>query len=196
MHDPMTDDELPPPGERVIARLRPHARQLVRPAVFVILVAAAGGYGFGVFQAALAWVNVVIAVLVIVFVISGGIVPLLRWLGRRYLVTTRRLVVVGGLGVRTRQELLHARGYDVTVRRRGIQGVFRSGDVLVFPGDDPPIVLTDVPSADLVVAVLHDLVEAHAARRVAPEPTWDQIVQGSDPRRPEFRGGGSRRDVR
>ncbi|UBQ01503.1 hypothetical protein [Curtobacterium sp. TXMA1] len=32
-----------PPPERVVARLRPHARRLVRPAVFVVLVALAGG---------------------------------------------------------------------------------------------------------------------------------------------------------
>ncbi|WP_169795811.1 PH domain-containing protein [Curtobacterium ammoniigenes] len=174
----MTDDQLPPPGERVIARLRPHARRLVRPSLFVIVVVGAGGAGFGVFQAQLAWLNVVIAALVAFFVVVGGLMPLLRWLGQRYVVTTRRLVVVHGLGTRTRQELLHARGYDVTVRRRGLQGIFRTGDVLVFPGEDPPIVMRDVPSADLVVAVLHDLVEAHAARRGPSGPSWEQILRG------------------
>ncbi|OIH96983.1 PH domain-containing protein [Curtobacterium sp. MCBA15_001] len=169
-----------PPPERVVARLRPHARSLVRPAVFVVLVAVAGGFGFGVFQAQFAWVNVVIAVLVVVLVLFGGIVPLVRWLTQRYVLTTRRLVVVRGLGTRTRQELLHARGYDVTVRRRGLQGLFRSGDVLVFPGDDPAVVLADVPHADLVVAVLHDLVETYEARRRHREPDWDEIVGGAD----------------
>jgi hypothetical protein len=100
-------------------------------------------------------------------------------MSQRYVVTTRRLVVSHGLGTRTRRELLHSRGYDVTVRRRGAQGLFRSGDVLVFPGDDPALVLTDVPHADLVVAVLHDLVEAHEARRRYREPDWDDIVRGT-----------------
>lgn len=67
----------------------------------------------------------------------------------------------------------------MTVRRRGAQGLFRSGDVLVFPGDDPALVLSDVPHADLVVAVLHDLVEAHEARRRHREPDWDDIVRGT-----------------
>ncbi|PZE68108.1 PH domain-containing protein [Curtobacterium sp. MCBD17_021] len=172
----MTDE---PPPELVVARLRPHARRLVRPAVFVVLVAAAGGFGFGVFRAELAWVNVVVAVAAVALVVLGGVVPLLRWLSQRYVVTTRRLVVVHGLGTRTRRELLHSRGYDVTVRRRGAQGLFRSGDVLVFPGDDPALVLSDVPHADLVVAVLHDLVEAHEARRRHREPDWDDIVRGT-----------------
>ncbi|WP_181439503.1 PH domain-containing protein [Curtobacterium sp. MCBD17_032] len=175
----MTDG---PPPELVVARLRPHARRLVRPAVTVVLAAAAGGFGSGVFRAELAWVNAVVAVAAVALVVLGGVVPLLRWLSQRYVVTTRRLVVVQGLGTRTRRELLHSRGYDVTVRRRGAQGLFRSGDVLVFPGDDPALVLADVPHADLVVAVLHDLVEAHEARRRHREPDWDDIVRGTTPR--------------
>jgi len=177
MHDGMTDE---PPPERVVARLRPHARRLVRPAVFVVLVTAAGGFGFGVFRAQLAWLNAVVAGLVLLLVFVGGVLPLLRWLSQRYVVTTRRLVVVHGLGTRTRRELLHSRGYDVTVRRRGLQGVFRSGDVLVFPGDEPAVVLADVPHADLVVAVLHDMVEAYEARRRHREPDWDEIVGGQE----------------
>jgi membrane protein YdbS with pleckstrin-like domain len=182
MHEPMTDEPLPPPAERVVARLRPHARRLVRPAVFVVVVSAIGGFGIGVFQAQLAWVNLVVAALIVFLIVVGGLVPLLKWLGQRYIVTTRRLVVVGGIGTRMRRELLHARGYDVTVRRRGLQGMYRTGDVLVFPGEDPPLVMRDVPSADLVVAVLHDLVEAHAARRPQYEPSWDEIIGGT--RRP------------
>ena len=181
MHDGMTAE---PPPERVVARLRPHARRLVRPAVFVVLVALTGGFGFGVFRAQLAWLNVVVAALTVLLVVVGGLVPLLRWMSERYVVTTRRLVVSHGLGTRTRRELLHARGYDVTVRRQGMQGVWRSGDVLVFPGDEQPLVLADVPHADLVVAVLHDLVEAYETRRRHREPDWDEIVGGAD--RPQW----------
>lgn len=181
MHDGMTDE---PPPERVVARLRPHARRLVRPAVFVVLVMVAGGFGFGVFRAELAWLNVVVACLVLLLLFLGGAMPLFRWMSQRYVVTTRRLVLVHGLGTRTRRELLHARGYDVTVRRRGLQGVFRSGDVLVFPGDEPAMVLADVPHADLVVAVLHDMVEAYEARRRHREPDWDEIVGGAE--RPQW----------
>ena len=57
-----------------------------------------------------------------VLVLFGGAVPLFRWMSERYVVTTRRLVVVHGLGTRTRQELLHSRGYDVTVRAAGCRG--------------------------------------------------------------------------
>ncbi|MEJ1229355.1 MAG: hypothetical protein WDM88_00085 [Galbitalea sp.] len=63
--------------------------------------------------------------------------------------------------VRVRQELLHSRGYDVTVRKNGVQGLFGSGDVLINTDLGRPVVLRDVPDANLVQAALHDLMEAN-----------------------------------
>jgi uncharacterized membrane protein YdbT with pleckstrin-like domain len=98
---------------------------------------------------------------------------LMSWLGKRYVITTRRIILRTGFFVRVRQELLHSRGYDVTVRQNGLQSVFRSGNVLVNTGLDQPVVLKDVPGADLVQAALHDLMEKSlnpiAARRQAGE---------------------------
>ena len=95
--------------------------------------------------------------------------PLAVWLSRSYTITTRRIVLRSGLMVRTRQELLHSRGYDVTVRQNGLQQLFRSGDVLVNTGLERPVVLRDVPSAALVQSALHELMERSlnpiAARR-------------------------------
>ena len=97
------------------------------------------------------------------------LIPLGGWLGRTYTITTRRIVIRQGFLVRTRQELLHSRGYDVTVRQNGIQQLFRSGDVLINTGLDRPVVLRDIPSADLVQSALHELMERSlnpiAARR-------------------------------
>jgi membrane protein YdbS with pleckstrin-like domain len=174
--DPDQDVEQDP--ERVIARFRPHARRLFWPIVAAIVVGALGGFALGIFRADWAWMNLVVAGVVLFLLLVGSVLPLVRWLGHRTLVTTRRLVITSGLVVRTRHELLHSRGYDVTVRRTGLQGVFRTGDVLVFPGEDRPLVIDDVPSADLVVAVLHDLVEAHDRRRPRSEPRWDDIIGG------------------
>jgi len=146
--------------EVVVARFRPHARRLFWPAVLVVATCAGAGFGVGVFQAGLAWLNVAVGILAVVLIVAGGLLPVLRWLGERYVLTTRRLVVVRGLFVRTRQELLHARGYEVVVRRAGLQTLFRSGDVILHSGLERPLVLADVPSADLVLTVLHDLMEA------------------------------------
>ena len=99
--------------------------------------------------------------------------PLLFWLAKRYTITTRRIVLRHGLFVRTRQELLHSRGYDVSVRKNALQSLFRSGDVIINTGLENPVVMKDAPSADLVQGALHDLMEKSlnpiAARRQAEQ---------------------------
>lgn len=87
------------------------------------------------------------------------LLPVVAWLGRNYTITTRRIVLRGGLLVRTRQELLHSRGYDVTVRTSALQAMFGSGDVLINTGLERPIMLRDVPNAKLVQSTLQDLME-------------------------------------
>jgi uncharacterized membrane protein YdbT with pleckstrin-like domain len=153
--------------EAVVARLRPHARALFWPSVALILIAGATAFFAGSFRED--WLNWVVLAVAALLALVLFLAPLLAWLGRSYTITTRRIVLRRGLVVRTRQELLHSRGYDVTVRQNGIQQLFRSGDVLVNTGLDRPVVLHDIPAADLVQSALHELMERSlnpiAARR-------------------------------
>ena len=89
-------------------------------------------------------------------VVAGWLAPLLRWASRSYTITTKRVIVSRGLLSRVRHEVLLSRVTDVSVHRRGLQAVFRSGDVIV--NDD--LVLADVPSAGLVQAAIHELADA------------------------------------
>jgi uncharacterized membrane protein YdbT with pleckstrin-like domain len=168
--------------ERVVARLRPHGRVLFWPSVVLIGVAAAVGYFQGSF--AEPWQNVALLVGAALVVVVLWFLPLVVWLGKRYVITTRRIILRTGFFVRVRQELLHSRGYDVTVRQNGLQSMFRSGNVLINTGLDQPVVLRDVPGADLVQAALHDLMEKSlnpiAARRQA-EASRSPQQQGQPP---------------
>lgn len=144
--------------ERAIARLRPHARALVLPSIVLIAVVGAATYGAVVVDET--WQ--VLAVVLGAVVVAGllWVLPLLRWLSSQYLITTRRIVLRRGLLVRTRQEVLLSRSFDVSLRRSGLQSMFRSGDVLINTGLDRPIVLRDLPRADLVMRALGDVMEA------------------------------------
>ena len=146
-------------ADRVVARLRPHGRALFWPTLALMAIAAATGYFSGRFP--LAWENIALLGGAAIAAILLFLVPLIVWLGHNYTITTRRIILRSGFFVRVRQELLHSRGYDVTVRRTGLQALFRSGDVEINTGLDHPVVLRDVPSADLVQAALHDLMEAN-----------------------------------
>lgn len=147
-----------PERDTVIVKLRPHSRALFWPTLVLVVVVGGVGYVAGV--AAEQWQLVVVLVIAALLVFTGWFMPLCRWLSRHYTITNRRVVVRSGLFVRTRQELLHSRAHDVTVRRGGLQIVFRSGDVILNSGQDAPVILKDVSSADLVQEALHDLIEA------------------------------------
>ena len=146
----------PPDGETVIVRLRPHARVLFWPTVLLVVVAGAVGYVAGVVPEQ--WQALGVLLLAALLVITGWFAPLVRWLSRRYTITTRRTVVRSGVLVRSTQELLHSRAHDVTLRRGALQALFRSGDVILNAGQNP-VMLRDVPSAGLVREALHDLID-------------------------------------
>jgi membrane protein YdbS with pleckstrin-like domain len=155
------------PPEHVVARLRPHARVLFWPTILLFALAGATGYYAGNLPEP--WQNTALIWGAVLAVILLWLLPLVSWLNRRYTITTRRIIFRHGIFVRTRQELLHSRGYDVTVRQNGLQQLFRSGDVLINTGLDRPVVLHDIPAADLVQSALHELMERSlnpiAARR-------------------------------
>lgn len=143
--------------ERAIARVRPHARALTWPAIALIVVVGVGTYGALAFDEL--WQSLLVLAGAIAALVVLWVLPLLRWLSTQYLITTRRVVLRSGLFVRTRHEVLVSRSYDVTVRQSGLQAAFRSGDVLITTGADRPVVLRDVPGADLVQRVLGEVME-------------------------------------
>lgn len=153
--------------EVVVARLRSHGRALFWPCVLLIAVAGATSYFAGSLPES--WHGLVLFGAAGVLVVFGVLAPVVSWLNRSYVVTTRRIVARRGVVVRTRQELLHSRSYDVTVRQAGLQFLFGSGDVRINTGLEHPFVLRDVPHAAVVQSALHDLMEESlnpiAARR-------------------------------
>jgi membrane protein YdbS with pleckstrin-like domain len=150
---------MPPkdPRETIVARLRPHVRGLVWPGILLLLVAGATGFFAGSLPEE--WMNLGVLVAAGILVIFGCIVPWVRWLSRGYTITNRRTVVRTGMLVRERRELLHSRASDVTVRASPLQRMVGSGDVVLGTRGEEPLVLKDVPSASLVQATLHDLME-------------------------------------
>ena len=160
-----------PQPERIVARLRPHGRAMFWPSL--ILIGAVGAMAYLVGRFDVPWQNQAVPIIGVAVIVLLWLVPLLSYLSTRYVLTTRRIIIRRGLVSRTRQELLHSRGYDITVRRNPLQSIVRSGDVLINTGHDRPIILRDIPSADLVQGSLHDLMESSvnpiAARRQAEQ---------------------------
>jgi uncharacterized membrane protein YdbT with pleckstrin-like domain len=155
-------------AETVVVRLRPHSRALFWPTVLLLLVAGALGFLSGAFREQ--WQNTAMLAAAGLLALVGWLAPLLRWAARSYTITTRRVVVASGILSRSRQEVLLSRISDVRLERRGLQSVFRSGDVVINGQLEHPVVLADVASASLVQAAIHDLVE------VTPPSPWSDRV--------------------
>ncbi|MBI5160220.1 MAG: PH domain-containing protein [Micrococcales bacterium] len=162
MSDPAARTAAARPPEAVVARLRAHGRHLFWPLALLVVLAGATVYAVGV--APEGWMRILALGAGALLAIVGVLAPLLRWATRQATITTRRIALRSGVLAHTRRELHHSRGYGITVRRSGLQHLFRSGDVTVAAGEDPPLVLRDISQPHLVAEVLHDLVEANAIR--------------------------------
>lgn len=171
---------MPPPGapaeERLIARFHPHARHLFWSAL--VLIAAAGAVGYftknlpAPFADWMLWAAAGAVVLLLV------LVPYVVWVSRRFLITTRRVIVRSGIGSRHSTEMSHARGYTISVRRGLLQRVVGAGTILLSNGVDPPLRLRDVPNVALVQETLADQIEvgqilAHRDAQSAQTPYDD-----------------------
>ncbi|WP_173922231.1 PH domain-containing protein [Agromyces sp. Marseille-P2726] len=167
------------PPERVVARIRRHARVLTLPTL--VLIAVAGGLAYALAVLPELWQRLAIAGAAALLVVFGCLLPFLAWLAGRVTITNRRIIVRSGLFVRMRRELLLSRGYDVAVRRTWVQGAFGSGDVRIDTGAEMPLVLHDVPRPGLVQAAIQELMaESGADWRAADRSIddGDTIVWG------------------
>jgi membrane protein YdbS with pleckstrin-like domain len=147
------------------------------PTLVLIGASGATGYYYGTLPEP--WQNVLLLVGAGLAVALLWLLPLVSWLTRRYTITSRRIIFVHGIFVHVRQELLHSRGYDVSVRKNWLQSLFRSGTVRINSGLEHPLSLRDVPDADLVQQVLQDLMEQSqtvmAARRQEQSAFGDEL---------------------
>ncbi|WP_395243756.1 PH domain-containing protein [Agromyces sp. MMS24-K17] len=171
-----------PAPERVLVRLRRHARVLILPALLLVVVAGGATYLVAIVDED--WQRWAVLGAAALVVAAGSGLPYLAWLTRRTTVTTRRIIVRSGIFVRTRRDVLHAVGYQVVVRRTPMQRLFGTGDLRIESGGDRPLVLVDVPSPGRVQAALHELVErspdlAFRGRRPGPSADGDTVAFGT-----------------
>lgn len=169
---------MPPPGapaqELLIARFRRHARHLFWSALVLIAVAGAVAYFWGNLPAPFEnWMLLAAAGVIVLLLV---VLPYLFWASRGYTITTRRVIVRGGLGSRNSREMSHARGYTISVRRGLLQRMWGAATITLTNGIDAPLVLVNVPSAALVHETLADQVEvgqilAHRDAQAGLTPT-------------------------
>ena len=143
--------------EHVVVRMRRSGRHLVWPAICFLAVCFGTGYYWGRLPAP--WLNAALPIVAGALAVLLSLVPLVLWLNRITIITTRRLIVKHGFLVRERTEFLLGRGSEATLRRGPMQLLTGSGDVIVHAGAEGTMILRDVPRARLVQRAVADLIE-------------------------------------
>lgn len=172
------------PGEQVRVRTRSHPRALTGPILRLMLIALATSYVQGllarpdlpeVLVEARAWLVGIVWILAAAALFFGCLRPAWRWLNRRTLLTTRRIIQRTGIGA-SRERALHLLSvYDVRMRQRRGQRMSQSGDLLVDHGSGGSWVLANMPEAVRFRELI--LLEVGALRR-------EVSLQGGAPQAP------------
>lgn len=172
------------PGEQVRVRTRSHPRALTGPILRLMLIALATSYVQGLLARpdlpeflveARGWLVGLVWILAAAALFFGCLRPAWRWLNRRTLLTTRRIIQRAGIGA-SRERALHLLSvYDVRMRQRRGQRMSQSGDLMVDHGSGGSWVLADMPEAVRFRELI--LLEVGALRR-------EVSLQGGAPQAP------------
>lgn len=189
--------ELTATPERTVARLRPHARRCVLPAISLIALATATPWLFGVLE--VEWQRIALLIGGALALIVLCIMPFARWLNRVTTVTSHRLIVRRGVFTRDQRTVVYSRGASVQLKRGPLQRAFGSGTIILRTpyggptGEGGAIFVQDVPRAALVADAIEELIgervsEAHElAARQARQRTGDAPLTAQASARPRWR---------
>jgi uncharacterized membrane protein YdbT with pleckstrin-like domain len=140
------------PGEVVLVDVRTHAKALLLPAVWLVLVAGVAGFASSLPRgdsAAAVLAVIWAAALAVVLVVS--VRPFLVWLTTTYAVTDRRLITRSGVLVRRGHDIPLDRVNDLQQERGILDRLLGCGTLLVSDASEQgPLRLDDVPHVERV----------------------------------------------
>jgi uncharacterized membrane protein YdbT with pleckstrin-like domain len=155
--------------EHVEMAMRPHWKEMVGPALVLLVVSPVATYVVAVMPGgdAQPWLRLAVGVVAGLVVLRWVVWPFLRWITTSYVVTDRRLITRFGVIARTGRDMPLSRVNDVTFEHSGIlERVLRCGTLVVeSAGERGQLVLRDVPRVEEVQRDVYRLAEADEERR-------------------------------
>ncbi len=171
-------------GEEVVFDLHPHWRQLVVPVLVLFVVCGLGAFGVAVVpsggtQSALRWAIVAVGVVVIVWF---TVLPYLRWMTTRYVLTDERLLIRSGILARHGRDVPLNRVNDVSFSETVLERVLRCGTLVIeSAGERGQISLTDIPGVERVQREIYRMVDAKENREGGPSRPPAVAADPADP---------------
>ena len=156
-------------GEEVVMAMRPHWKEMVWPAIVLLLISPAASYVAAIVPdwSTQGWIRLVILVVAVLIVLRWSVWPFLKWLTTSYVVTDRRIITRVGVIARLGRDMPISRINDVTFEHSGIlERVLGCGTLIVeSAGERGQLVLRDVPHVEEVQRDVYRLAEADEERR-------------------------------
>ena len=169
---PMASEASLSEGERLVLKLHPHWKTLLRPC-FILVVIIAAAVTVAVMlpsRSDSAVLRMVIVAVALVAVLIWFVIPVLRWRTTSYELTTRRLRLREGILARSGRDFPLIRISDVSFRHGPIDRLLRCGKLIVeSAGEHGQLVLTEIPEVEKVQSTLFQLVEDEQARLAREE---------------------------
>jgi uncharacterized membrane protein YdbT with pleckstrin-like domain len=157
-------------GERVELKMRPHWREVFASVLIGLLLLAVLIYVTWLTPDDttgnwIQWISVGLGVLIAVFLV---IMPILRWLTTRYVVTTHRVLVRRGVVTKTGKDITLSKITDVSFERTLLDRLTGSGTLRIeSAGDSPDETFRAIPRSDRVQQVINRLIDEDANQRAA-----------------------------
>jgi uncharacterized membrane protein YdbT with pleckstrin-like domain len=136
--------------ERVVIHTRTHAKVLILPAVALVLLSLATGFGAAVMPDTARPVSqLVVALVGLVLAIWLVVLPFLRWWTTTYTVTNRRLIMRSGILTRVGKDMPLMRINDVSYQRSLLDRMLGCGTLYIqTAAEGGTIKLDDVPNVE------------------------------------------------
>ncbi len=161
-------------GERLVLRLHPHGKTMLRPAAILAVILAAAIAIVIVLPATASHLWQIRLAIGAVATAAAAIwfgVPFLRWRTTTYEMTNRRLRLREGIVTRIGRDFPLSRISDVSFSQGVVDRLLGCGRLIVeSPGEQGQLVLTEIPDVRRVQAVLFELVGDESSRSGGPDP--------------------------
>jgi uncharacterized membrane protein YdbT with pleckstrin-like domain len=155
--------------EHVEMAMRPHWKEMVWPAVILLVVSPVASFAAASLpdNDAQPWLRLTVAAVAVLVVLRWVVWPFLEWITTSYVVTDRRLITRFGVIARTGRDMPLSRVNDVTFEHSSIlERVLGCGTLVVeSAGERGQLVLRDVPRVEEVQRDVYRLAEADEERR-------------------------------
>jgi uncharacterized membrane protein YdbT with pleckstrin-like domain len=156
-------------GEEVVMAMRPHWKEMVGPAVVLVIVCPVATYLAAIVPdgSAQTWGRLAIVLVATLVVLRWCAWPFLKWLTTSYVITDRRIITRVGVIARLGRDMPISRVNDVTFEHSGIlERILGCGTLIVeSAGERGQLVLRDVPHVEEVQRDVYRLAEADEERR-------------------------------